>query len=74
MDVAKFGIFAPDLLARIQTVAGYPKLATGLESSMPGLHFVGSTAVRSIGGLMRFVAGAGYAARSVTRAARQGRR
>jgi cation diffusion facilitator CzcD-associated flavoprotein CzcO len=74
MDVAKFGIFAPDLLARIETVDGYPKLAAGLESSVPRLHFVGSTAVRSIGGLMRFVAGAGYAARSVTRAAHEGRR
>ena len=35
---------------------------------MPGLHFVGSGAVRSFGPLMRFVAGSGYAARSLTRA------
>src|ERR1041384_3162839 len=48
IDVAKFGIFSPNLLTRIETVAGYPKLASGLESSMPRLHFVGSTAVRSI--------------------------
>ena len=74
IDVAKFGIFSPNLLTRIETVAGYPKLASGLESSMPRLHFVGSTAVRSIGGLMRFVAGAGYAARTITRVAREDRK
>jgi hypothetical protein len=34
------------------------------------LHFVGASSVSSFGPLMRFIAGAGYAARSVTRAAR----
>ncbi len=32
-----------------------------------GLHFAGSSALKSFGPLMRFVWGAGYAARAVTR-------
>ena len=37
------------------------------SSSVRGLYFVGSSAVSSFGPLMRFIAGSGYAARSVTR-------
>lgn len=69
MDVGKFGVLAPELLARIDTDEGYPRLSNGFQSSVPGLHFVGSSAVKSYGGLMRFVAGAGYAARNLTRVA-----
>jgi FAD-dependent urate hydroxylase len=71
MDIAKFGVLAPDLLQRIDCIDGYPKLSTGFQSSVPGLHFIGSSAVKSFGGLMRFVAGAGYAARNLTRIARE---
>ena len=70
IDIARFGIFAPELLRRIERMDGSPALAAGLESSVPGLHFVGSSAVMSFGPLMRFVAGAGHAARAVARAAR----
>jgi hypothetical protein len=41
--------------------------AAGCEASVPGLHFAGASAVDSHGPLLRFVAGAGYAARSITR-------
>ncbi len=34
---------------------------------MPGLHFIGASAVASYGPLMRFIAGAGFAARAVTK-------
>jgi len=48
-------------------VANYsPVLATGFESTVRGLHFVGSNAVHSFGPLMRFVAGTRYAARHLT--------
>jgi len=67
IDVAKLGILAPDVLAAVATDDGSPVLDIGYESSVPGLHFVGSTAVRSYGPLLRFVWGAGYAARTVTR-------
>jgi hypothetical protein len=50
------------------TVDGEPQLSRGLQSSVKGLHFVGATAVHSFGPLLRFVWGAGFAARGVTRA------
>ena len=69
IDISKLGILAPDLLQRIVCAGGSPVLAAGFESSVPGLHFVGASAAASFGPLMRFIAGARYAARSVTRAA-----
>jgi len=44
-----------------------------LESSVRGLHFAGAAAVASFGPLLRFIAGAGFAARRVTQAAVRGR-
>ncbi len=69
IDISKLRILAPDLLERIACADGSPVLAAGFESSVPGLHFVGASAAASFGPLMRFIAGARYAARSVTRAA-----
>ncbi len=40
--------------------------------SVPKLHFVGSYAVKSFGPLLRFIAGAPYAARAVAQAAYDG--
>ena len=67
VDVARLGVLAPDVLRAVATDDGSPVLGDGYESSVPGLHFVGSSAVASYGPLMRFVWGAGFAARSVTR-------
>jgi glycine/D-amino acid oxidase-like deaminating enzyme len=67
VDIARLGILAPELLAKVSTDEGSPVLGGGYESSVCGLHFVGSAAVRSYGPLLRFVWGAGYAARTVTR-------
>jgi cation diffusion facilitator CzcD-associated flavoprotein CzcO len=69
IDISKLRILAPDLLERIVCTDGSPVLGAGFESSVPGLHFVGASAAASFGPLMRFIAGARYAARSVTRAA-----
>ncbi len=69
IDIAKVGLLAPDLLHRIACIDGSPVLADGFESTVAGLHFVGSSSVMSFGPLMRFIAGAGYAARQVTRTA-----
>jgi hypothetical protein len=43
-----------------------PLLNAGFESSVSGLHFVAAAAVASFGPLLRFIAGAGFAARRVT--------
>ncbi len=45
-----------------------------MESSVPGLHFLGAPAARSFGPLMRFVAGGWYGAESLTRLGSSGRR
>jgi hypothetical protein len=74
VDIAKYRILAPELLGRVDCVDGYPVLSAGFESSVPGLHFVGSSAVASFGPLMRFVAGTGYAGRAVAHAVAAGGR
>lgn len=67
-DVGRLGVLAPDLLQAVALSDNYPVLSRGLESSVRGLHFMGSPAVGSFGPLMRFVAGSDYAARSVANA------
>lgn len=46
---------------------GAPKLNRKFESSVPGLYFVGPIAAPGFGPLLRFVAGAGFAAERVSR-------
>ena len=74
IDIAKLGILSPALLAGIKRIDGYPALSAGFESTVRGIHFAGSSALKSFGPLMRFVWGAGYAARAVTRATLAARR
>lgn len=62
-DLARYGFLSPDLLARIATHGGYPVLGPGLESTVPGLHFIGAPATYSYGALMHFVAGTPFTAR-----------
>jgi len=73
IDIARLGVLAPGLLSAIACRDGSPMLSAGFESSVPGLHFVGASAVSSLGPLMRFIAGAGFAARYVARAIAAGR-
>jgi cation diffusion facilitator CzcD-associated flavoprotein CzcO len=72
VDVSRLGILSPQLLQRLSCIQGSPVLRGGFESSVLKLHFVGSYAVRSFGPLLRFIAGAPFAARAVTAAARRG--
>ena len=69
IDVDKMAMLEPKLRENIVRHNGLPVLSGGFESSVPGLHFVGASAVGSFGPLLRFIAGAGFAARRVTRAA-----
>lgn len=73
VDVARYDFLAPELTTRIARVNGHPRLDHGFQSTVPGLHFVGAPAAWSHGPLMRFVAGAAFAARSVTRSIVPGR-
>jgi hypothetical protein len=71
LDISKPGILAPSLIERVQLYpdTGCPVLSAHFESSVPGLHFAGSSAVPSYGPKMRFVSGVDYAARSITQGA-----
>lgn len=62
VDLARLPFLAPDLLKGIKRVNGYPQLNGALESSVPGLHFIGAPAAWSFGSLTRFVAGTDYCA------------
>jgi hypothetical protein len=66
INVAKLKLLPADLQRRIACADGSPMLGEGFESTVPGLHFVGPSSVASYGPLMRFIAGTGYAARSIT--------
>jgi cation diffusion facilitator CzcD-associated flavoprotein CzcO len=68
VDLRRYRFLAPSLLARVRSVDGYPILGAGLESSVPGLHFLGAPAARSFGPLVRFVAGTQFASAAVARA------
>jgi FAD-dependent urate hydroxylase len=67
VNVAKCPFLSPRILHDLHLVNGYPVLGAGLESSSAGLHFLGAPAAYSFGPLLRFVAGAEFAASTVAR-------
>lgn len=70
VDIQRYPFLDPALALQVRSVDGYPVLKPGMESSVPGLHFLGAPAAGSFGPLMRFVAGGWYGAESLTRAVR----
>jgi hypothetical protein len=66
VDVRKYKFLSASLVSALRLIGGCPALGRGFESSVPGLHFLGAPAVWSYGPLMRFVAGADFAARAVS--------
>jgi len=67
VDIARYPFLTAELTARIRRAGGYPLLRPGMESSVPGLHFVGAPAAWSFGPIMRFVCGGWYAGRALVR-------
>ena len=67
VDVTRYPFLAPALGQAVRTREGYPELDVGFESSVPGLHFVGTPAAGTFGPLRRFVVGTKYVARELTR-------
>lgn len=61
VEISQYPFLSSSLLKNIKTVSGYPLLRRGLESSVPGLHFVGKPAAWSFGPLLGFVSGAEFA-------------
>ena len=62
IDVTRYPFLTDEVRQALVTVDGLPRLNGGFESSVPGLHFVGSPAALSFGPVMRFVSGTWYTA------------
>jgi hypothetical protein len=67
VDVSRYPFLSQTLSAQLETVNGFPVLKRGLESSIPGLHFVGKPAAWSFGPLLGFVSGAEFASTELVR-------
>jgi hypothetical protein len=67
VDVARYSFLDRQLVDRVERVDGYPVLHGGMESSVPGLHFLGAPAAWSFGPVMRFVAGGWFGGQTLTR-------
>ena len=68
VDMDRLKFVSPEIRSSLKLVGGSPVLSSGFESSVPGLYFAGLTAANSFGPVMRFAYGAGFAARTLTRA------
>ncbi|MEV7177120.1 NAD(P)-binding domain-containing protein [Kitasatospora sp. NPDC093679] len=67
-NVARLAVLDEGLRRAIRTTAaGAPRLAPGLESSVPGLYFTGLAAADTFGPVMRFVCGTHFAAHRIGR-------
>lgn len=66
-DLKRLGFLDEGLRDSLRRVGDSPELSSGFESSAPGLYFVGNAAAASFGPLMRFMFGADFAARRVSR-------
>ncbi len=65
-DLNRLSFLSPTLRERIRVdKRGVPKLSRSFQSSAKGLYFAGPIAAPSFGPLLRFVAGAGFAAERV---------
>src|SRR5207237_170116 len=67
VDASRYAFLAPTLLQALRPRDGYPALDVGLESCVPGLHFLGTLAAGSFGPLCRCVFGPRDMALSLTR-------
>jgi hypothetical protein len=67
VDVARYPFLSAPLVKSLRTVGGFPVLTRGLESSIPGLHFLGKPAAWSFGPLLGFVSGAEFASTELIR-------
>ena len=65
VDISKYRFLSPDLVKEVRLLDGYPEVAAGLSSSVPGLHFTGATAARNFGPLLNFVTGTEFASREL---------
>ena len=68
VDITRYPFLTPRLTERIRRAGGYPLLGRGMESSVPGLHFLGAPSAWSFGPIVRFVSGGWYTSQALVRA------
>ena len=66
IDVRRLTFLDPALVAKLDLTRQAPRLSSYFETSVPGLYVVGTAAAYAFGPMLRFVCGAGFAARRVT--------
>lgn len=67
VDVSQYQFLSQSILKQLEIACGYPVLKRGLESSIPGLHFIGKPAAWSFGPLLGFVSGTEFASSELVR-------
>jgi Pyridine nucleotide-disulphide oxidoreductase len=67
-DLDRLTFLDGGLRSTVRTLAGSPDVGPDFQSSVPDLYFIGPAVASTFGPVMRFVYGADYAARAVTRA------
>jgi cation diffusion facilitator CzcD-associated flavoprotein CzcO len=67
VDLGKLPFLNGEFASRVRTTAGSPVLSGDFESSIPGLYFTGLAAALTFGPVMRFLLGARYTARRLSR-------
>lgn len=66
VDMRRLAFFGPAVLDRLACADNTPRLSRFFESSIPGLHFVGTAAANSFGPMLRFAYGAGFTSRRLS--------
>ena len=67
VDVSRYPFLPPEIVQALRITDGFPHLKAGLESTVPGLHFMGAPSAWNFGPLMYFVAGTDFGARELAR-------
>lgn len=67
LDLRRLSFLSSELNSQLRSVDNTPVLSASFESSLPGLYFVGAIAANSFGPVMRFAAGAKFAARQISK-------
>jgi cation diffusion facilitator CzcD-associated flavoprotein CzcO len=67
VDLGRLTFLDPEIQNGVQSVERTPVLSARFESSVSGLHFVGTAAANSFGPVLRFAFGAGFTARVLSR-------
>lgn len=68
VDMRRLHFLSPKIRSQIKTVENTPILSSSMESSVPGLYFLGAASANSFGPVMRFAFGAGFAAPCLAKA------